>query len=171
MLCKIVFLLLSMFTVGGCASQPGKSGSESKSGENKEIPLAGRQSMLVSYTNGNEVETIIAQDVLLEVSSIVREFYSNAEPVRLYLEDDELNELMAKATGFSIKFQPPLQFGDGANNMNYILFFTEGRFRNTDSVSDIYFLTAIGSEDLIRSPFIVEGGVDNYIKLRKLLGI
>ncbi len=129
------------------------------------------KTLLVKYNGGKEVEQAVSEEVLPEINAMIRELYANAEPVRLYLEDEALADLLVNATGFGIRFRPPLQLGDSSNTMNYILFLTEGKFSNVPDVPDIFFLTAIDTEDLIRSPFITEAGIYHYIRLRELLGL
>lgn len=129
------------------------------------------KTLLVKYTGGQEIEQVVSEEVLPELTAIIRELYANAEPVRLYLEDEALADLLENATGFGIRFRPPLLLSDSSNTMNYILFLTEGKFSNVTDVPDVFFLTAIDAEELIRSPFMTEGGINRYTRLRELLGL
>lgn len=171
MLAKGFFLIFSFAMLLSCNSQPGNINSSQGSTEVVETAINQQGTFLVRYSNGDRVEKVVDEDLLPEVNAIVSLLYENAEPVRLYLEDDVLAEMLDDATGFGIRFNPPMHLAESSNKLHFILFLTEGRFSNNDSGSDIIFLTAIDSDDFIRSPFIAEEGIDHYVKLKELLGI
>ncbi|HMM12927.1 MAG TPA: hypothetical protein PKE03_12600 [Bacteroidales bacterium] len=164
-----VILVMIILSLASCMHQKRNINANQSTRETLKEPMVMTKSKLLMYASGSLKESYIKESDLNQLSNTVLEIYRSSEPMRLYLEDETLEEMMSTATGFAIAFDPYIAAETGADSVSYILFLKEGQLGNDNNPKQIIFFVALNGEPLIRSPFVSEQGVVNYQHLLNLI--
>ena len=134
-----------------------------------EIPSVAQELKLIKYEDGQESDirlSIRDQDSLIET---VINLFRDSEPLRVYIEDEEMQIILENRTGFVMQFNPWLRLPDSDNQLYEIMFLTLGEFSNSSQNPDMFFFVAIDGKDFIRSPFIANVTENKFSLLKELL--
>ena len=134
-----------------------------------EIPSVAQELKLIKYEDGQESDirlSIRDQDSLIET---VINLFRDSEPLRVYIEDEEMQMILENRTGFVLQFNPWLKMPDSHNQLYEIMFLTLGTYSNSSQNYNVIFFVAIDGKDFIRSPFIANGSENKFPLLKELL--
>jgi hypothetical protein len=164
----IAFAGITVVLLNCSSAESGKLQSDYRQHAIETKPVA-QEIKLIKYENGQEIE--IRQSVRDQDSLIgtVISLFRDSEPMRVYIEDDELQRILETRTGFVLQFGPWLNMPDGNNQMYEIMFLTRGEYSNSSHNPGIIFFAAIDGKDFIRSPFIVNDQENKFRLIKDLM--
>jgi len=167
---RLLFALAGMIVVlFNCSSRETVRLQTENMHHDMETPSAAQKIKLIKYENGQESEIRLSfrdQDSLI---GTVIKLFRDSEPLRVYIEDEEMQIILENRTGFVMQFNPWLKMPDSHNQMYEIMFLTLGAYSNSSQNYNVIFFVAIDGKDFIRSPFIANGSENKFHLLKELL--
>jgi hypothetical protein len=145
---------------------------QNKSAETKSLSMESNQVQSVDrlvFREGKESKESAGVGQSDTILRLTVDLLAQSETMRLYIEDDELETLLADINGFGFEFVPSISLNGDENALSKILFLTSGRFAPTNDDNNVIFFVFLDGE-LVRSPFQASNSRNVHERLRQLSG-
>jgi hypothetical protein len=166
----IIRLLIGCLCLGlfGFCPSPKSSKTNEKNGATS---INKNMLKIIRYQNGETTEAKPLAQQAQQIQALALSLLANAEPMRLSLEDEQMQEIEHPKDGFEIQFLPPYSADTNAPALHKLLFLQSGKFATgKDATSNARFFVALADNyQYIRSPYILEQSGDKVAQLIHLI--
>lgn len=169
-LTMIIRLLIGCLCLGlfGFCLSPKSSKTDEKNGATN---INKNMLKIIRYQNSKTTELSPSGEQAQQMQTLALSLLANAEPMRLSLEDEQMQEIEHPKDGFEIQFLPPYSTNANTPALHKLLFLQSGKFATgKDATSNARFFVALADNyQYIRSPYTLEQGGDKVAQLIHLI--
>lgn len=171
MIIRLLIGCLCLGLFGFCPSPKPSQTNNNKGAASIEKNATQNMLKIIRYQNGEPTEAKPLAQQAQQIQALALSLLANAEPMRLSLEDEQMQEIEHPNDGFEIQFLPPYSTNVNTPALHKLLFLQSGKFATgKDANSNARFFVALADNyQYIRSPYILEQSGDKVAQLTQLV--
>ncbi len=158
---KIFMLLITLSGLLGCCNRI----TDKKENAGAESLGSDESSVTVKHVNKRTGESKEYDKAnFKEIAKFVSRLVSLGEPVRIHLDENEMEKLFNQNEYLEISFGKPLILAQGSSGIAKFVYFLSGNYGNSPTGNIGYFFIATDDGQFIQSPFAVQRNIINEIE-------
>lgn len=163
---KYILFIITLPVLLGCCDQFTRknANSDSKRMDSVENDISIKY---INQKNGlsNNYENFDAEGVI----NLITDLLIHSEPVRVHLDEIEMNDLFNDNDLWEFSFAKPFVSENGSLGISKFVYFLSGNYSNDDSANISYFFIATNDGQFIQSPLVAEKNTKK--EFEKYLGV